>query len=44
MARYAAEKGITDPVKLKKFDVDGYGFDKAASTEREWVFRRRIEA
>ncbi|CAH0289755.1 hypothetical protein SRABI118_04034 [Massilia sp. Bi118] len=44
MARYAAEKGITDPVKLKKFDADGYAFDKAASTEREWVFRRRVEA
>jgi cytoplasmic iron level regulating protein YaaA (DUF328/UPF0246 family) len=44
MARYAAEKGITDPVKLKKFAVDGYAFDKAASTEREWVFRRRVEA
>jgi cytoplasmic iron level regulating protein YaaA (DUF328/UPF0246 family) len=44
MARYAAEKGITDPVKLKKFNVDGYAFDKAASTEREWVFRRRVEA
>jgi cytoplasmic iron level regulating protein YaaA (DUF328/UPF0246 family) len=43
MARYAAEKGITDPAKLKKFDVDGYAFDKAASTEREWVFRRRVE-
>jgi cytoplasmic iron level regulating protein YaaA (DUF328/UPF0246 family) len=43
MARYAAQKGITDPSRLKKFDVDGYAFDKAASTEREWVFRRRVE-
>jgi cytoplasmic iron level regulating protein YaaA (DUF328/UPF0246 family) len=43
MARYAAEKGITDPAKLKKFAVDGYAFDKAVSTEREWVFRRRVE-
>jgi cytoplasmic iron level regulating protein YaaA (DUF328/UPF0246 family) len=43
MARYAAQKGITDPARLKKFDVDGYAFDKAASTEREWVFRRRVE-
>jgi cytoplasmic iron level regulating protein YaaA (DUF328/UPF0246 family) len=43
MARYAAQKGITDPAKLKKFDVDGYAYDKAASTEREWVFRRRAE-
>jgi cytoplasmic iron level regulating protein YaaA (DUF328/UPF0246 family) len=44
MARYAAQKGITDPEKLKKFDVDGYAFDKSVSTEREWVFRRRVEA
>ena len=44
MARYAAERGITDPQKLKKFDVDGYAFDKSASTEKEWVFRRRVEA
>jgi cytoplasmic iron level regulating protein YaaA (DUF328/UPF0246 family) len=43
MARYAAEKGISDPAKLKKFDVDGYAFDKAVSTERQWVFRRRVE-
>jgi cytoplasmic iron level regulating protein YaaA (DUF328/UPF0246 family) len=44
MACYAAQKGITDPEKLKKFDVDGYAFDKSVSTEREWVFRRRVEA
>jgi hypothetical protein len=44
MARYAAERGITDPQKLKKFDVDGYAFDASVSTEKEWVFRRRIEA
>jgi cytoplasmic iron level regulating protein YaaA (DUF328/UPF0246 family) len=44
MARYAAEKGITDPQKLKKFNVDGYAFDKSVSTESEWVFRRRVEA
>jgi cytoplasmic iron level regulating protein YaaA (DUF328/UPF0246 family) len=44
MARYAAEKGMLDPQKLKKFDVDGYAFDKSVSTEKEWVFRRRIDA
>jgi cytoplasmic iron level regulating protein YaaA (DUF328/UPF0246 family) len=42
LARYAAVKGITDPVKLKKFDIDGYAFDKSVSDERNWVFRRRI--
>lgn len=43
MARYAAVKGITDPLKLKRFDVDGYGFDAQGSTEARWVFRRRLE-
>lgn len=44
MARYAAVKGIADPEKLKRFDVDGYAFDKKVSSEKEWVFRRRVEA
>jgi cytoplasmic iron level regulating protein YaaA (DUF328/UPF0246 family) len=44
MARYAAQRGVLDPELLKEFDVDGYAFDAAASKEREWVFRRRVEA
>ncbi len=44
MARYAAVKGITDPAKLKRFKVDGYAFEKKASDERTWVFRRKVEA
>jgi cytoplasmic iron level regulating protein YaaA (DUF328/UPF0246 family) len=43
MARYASVKGIKDPKKLKQFDVDGYAFDEAVSSERSWVFRRRVE-
>ena len=42
MARYAALKGVTNPEKLKKFDLDGYAFVKGESTETSWVFRRRI--
>lgn len=42
MARYAAVKGITDPQKLKKFDVDGYSYVPDASDEKIWLFRRRI--
>jgi len=42
MARYACVKGITDPVKLKRFDVDGYAFDKHDSTETSYLFRRRV--
>ena len=44
MARYAAVKGITDPARLKRFKVDGYAFDKRASNDSTWVFRRRIDA
>ena len=44
MARYAAEKGITDAEKLKRFKVDGYAFSKRDSTETSWVFRRKLEA
>jgi cytoplasmic iron level regulating protein YaaA (DUF328/UPF0246 family) len=44
MARYAAEHGITDPQRLKAFDVDGYAFDESVSTEKNWVFWRRVEA
>ena len=44
MARYAAERGVTDPEQLKEFDVDGYAYEPGASKERAWVFRRRIEA
>ena len=44
MARYATEYAITDPEQLKAFAVDGYAFEPNESGEREWVFRRRIEA
>jgi cytoplasmic iron level regulating protein YaaA (DUF328/UPF0246 family) len=43
MARYAAVNGITDAEQLKEFDVDGYAFDAGVSTEKQWVFRRRVE-
>jgi len=43
MARYAAEQQVTDVEALKAFDVDGYAFDDAVSTDREWVFRRRLD-
>lgn len=44
MARYAALNGITDPERLKGFDVDGYGYDEKVSTATKWVFRRQLEA
>jgi cytoplasmic iron level regulating protein YaaA (DUF328/UPF0246 family) len=44
MARYATVNGITNPQKLKGFDVDGYAFAEQGSDERTWVFRRKVEA
>ena len=44
MARHAAEKGIVDADKLKKFKVDGYSFSPGDSTATRWVFRRKLEA
>ena len=43
MARYAAEKGLSDVARLKRFNVDGYAYDKKASTDTAWVFRRKQE-
>jgi cytoplasmic iron level regulating protein YaaA (DUF328/UPF0246 family) len=41
MARYAIEKQIKNPEKLKEFEVDAYAFVASASDENRWVFRRR---
>ncbi|MBG7620645.1 peroxide stress protein YaaA [Herbaspirillum sp. AP02] len=43
MARYAAQKNINQPEKLKAFDLEGYAFAPEASNEKNWVFRRRLE-
>lgn len=40
MARYAAERQITDPEQLKHFDSEGYAYNEAASSENQWVFLR----
>jgi cytoplasmic iron level regulating protein YaaA (DUF328/UPF0246 family) len=40
MSAYIIKKQITDPQKLKRFTVGGYRFDKALSSDNEWVFLR----
>ena len=40
MTRFAAENGITTAKELKAFDVDGYAFHEAVSTDSVWIFRR----
>lgn len=42
MARFAIEQRIDDPAQLKDFDLDGYRFASAASSESTWVFRRPV--
>ena len=40
MARFAADERLEKAEDLKAFDRDGYRFDKAASTETDWIFIR----
>ncbi len=40
MARYIIENKIEQPEKIKKFNVAGYYFDEASSTDTDWVFLR----
>ncbi|MBX9461326.1 MAG: peroxide stress protein YaaA [Brevundimonas sp.] len=40
MARFAIDERIEKASDLKAFDRDGYRFDKAASTETDWIFIR----
>ncbi|MGN6652909.1 peroxide stress protein YaaA [Trinickia sp.] len=42
MARFAVERRIDVPEKLKDFAAEGYAFDPAASNDATFVFRRRI--
>ena len=40
MARFAIDERIETASDLKAFDRDGYRFQKAASTETDWIFTR----
>jgi len=40
MSRYIIQHRLTNPEAIKAFDVAGYWFDAADSSEREWVFKR----
>jgi len=42
MARFAVQHRIDEPEGLKAFESEGYAFDKKASTETSYVFRRRL--
>ena len=40
MARFAIDERIERAEDLKAFDRDGYRFDKAGSTDTDWIFTR----
>ena len=41
LARYAIQKHIQNPEKLKDFNLEGYAYEDAESDVNRWVFRRR---
>ena len=41
MARYMIQNRIQEPEGLKKFNLGGYKYQKALSTENQWVFTRK---
>ncbi len=41
MAAWAIQNRITSADELRNFDVDGYRFDAALSTDSNWVFTRK---
>jgi uncharacterized protein len=40
MCRYIIDNRISEPEKIKDFDLEEYAFNSALSSEREWVFTR----
>ncbi len=44
MCAYAINHQLTDAEDLKKFDSEGYAFNEAMSSEKEWVFTRQLDA
>jgi cytoplasmic iron level regulating protein YaaA (DUF328/UPF0246 family) len=34
------QERLSEPAGLKRFDVAGYRYDEAVSTDAKWVFRR----
>ena len=41
MVRWAALNAVSDPERLKDFDLEGYAFDPAASDDTTWIMRRK---
>ena len=43
MVRYCAVNKISDPEKIKSFDLEGYSFSREESDSQYWVFKRKLE-
>ncbi len=43
MCAYAINNRITNAEELKGFDLEGYSYNEAMSSEKEWVFTRQLE-
>ena len=44
MARFAVRQRVSKVEQLKKFNLEGYAFEAAASEADRWVFRRKVQA
>ena len=44
MCRYVIDNSITNVEKLKDFDYEGYSYNKAMSSDTEWVFIREEQS
>lgn len=44
MAAYIIKNKLTDAEQIKAFDSEGYGFNEAMSTAKEWVFTRQLDS
>lgn len=44
MSRYVIQHRLSKPEQLKAFDVDGYKFAAAESSDSEWVFKRHEQS
>ncbi len=40
MTRYIVKNGVTNPEKIKGFDLEGYSFNHELSSDRDWTFTR----
>lgn len=43
MAAYIIKNKLTEAEQIKGFDSEGYSFNEAMSTSKEWVFTRQLE-